>query len=418
MEASQNIKFRTSDIEEAVAAISKIYCPHQMELPRSYCGLSTTLEVVQCGLQPVVGLKYSTPVSVDAGRFPNLMLMQTCIDGKGLVRQGGISAVCRPNETLPLSPDVSTQLDFDARYVQRTVRLDIERLETLCSRWLNAPLEHPFRFELRPFSRQLEQAWAQAVTLMLAYERMNIILPEAAATSFDEFMLSLVLQQHLHNYSNDLRRPPGPVAPRVVREAEHWMRIGGSETSVSGIAARMGVSLRNLEVAFREWRQATPTQCLRKIRLEAARAELLDPSGTTSVTAVALNKGFFHLARFSAYYRVMFGEPPGPHASTEPPSKRMIFPCRRSRVGFTHQARVSRILFINKLPEQTHGRYCNGCRITIRSTGAPNSGAVIVTAAITFVRVIAGLNIWATVQILRDGSSSRCKEWRKLPLSG
>jgi transcriptional regulator GlxA family with amidase domain len=89
------------------------------------------------------------------------------------------------------------------------------------------------------------------------------------------------------------------------------MRIGGSEISVSSIAARMGMSLRKLEVAFREWRQATPTQCLRKIRLEAARAELLDPSGTTSVTAVALNKGFFHLARFSAYYRVMFGEPPG-----------------------------------------------------------------------------------------------------------
>jgi transcriptional regulator GlxA family with amidase domain len=100
-------------------------------------------------------------------------------------------------------------------------------------------------------------------------------------------------------------------APRVVREAEHFMRTDGPETSVSKIAARVGVSLRSLETGFREWRQSTPTQCLRKIRLDAARAELLAPSEFTTVTSVALANGFFHLARFSAYYRAAFGEPPG-----------------------------------------------------------------------------------------------------------
>jgi len=96
-----------------------------------------------------------------------------------------------------------------------------------------------------------------------------------------------------------------------MREAEHWMRTCGPETSVSKIAARVEVSLRSLEVGFREWRKSTPTQYLRKIRLEAARAELLSPSETTTVTSVALNQGFFHLPRFNAYYQVMFGEPPG-----------------------------------------------------------------------------------------------------------
>jgi AraC-like DNA-binding protein len=225
--------------------------------------------------------------------------------------QFAIGAVCRLNKTLPLSPGVSTQLDFDARYVQRTVRLDIVGMETLCSRWVNAPLDHPLRFELRPFSRHLEQAWAHAVTLMLTYARMNITLPEPAAASFDEFLLSLVLQQHPHNYSEDLFRQSGATTPRIVREAEHWMRTGGPEASVSKIAARVGMSLRSLEAGFREWRQSTSTQYLRKIRLEAARADLLSPSETTTVTSVALNQGFFHLPRFSAYYQGMFGEPPG-----------------------------------------------------------------------------------------------------------
>jgi len=43
--------------------------------------------------------------------------------------------------------------------------------------------------------------------------------------------------------------------------------------------------------------------------------ELVAPSESTTVTAVALNNGFFHLARFSAYYRKQFGETPGPDAA-------------------------------------------------------------------------------------------------------
>jgi hypothetical protein len=43
--------------------------------------------------------------------------------------------------------------------------------------------------------------------------------------------------------------------------------------------------------------------CRRSVRLDAARAELLEPSESTTVTSVALANGFFHLARFSAYYR-------------------------------------------------------------------------------------------------------------------
>jgi len=126
-----------------------------------------------------------------------------------------------------------------------------------------------------------------------------------------EAVAALVLARHPHNYTDDLRRLSGAAAPRIVREAEYWMRTGGSEISVSKVAARVGVSLRSLEAGFREWRQSTPTQYLRKIRLEAARGELLAPSDSTSVTSVALGNGFFHLARFSAYYRVAFGETPG-----------------------------------------------------------------------------------------------------------
>src|SRR5437867_6764310 len=111
--------------------------------------------------------------------FGSLMLMMTCVDGSATAVQQGSSAVWRRGQTLPVSPGLSTQLDFDGRFAQTSVRLDIERLETLCSRWLNFPLDRPLRFELRPFSAELETAWAQVVALILAYEQLTIVLPQA-----------------------------------------------------------------------------------------------------------------------------------------------------------------------------------------------------------------------------------------------
>jgi transcriptional regulator GlxA family with amidase domain len=101
------------------------------------------------------------------------------------------------------------------------------------------------------------------------------------------------------------------VATRLCREAEYWMRAGGAELTVSAIAAKVGVSLRSLETGFRNWHKSTPTEYLRNIRLQAARAELLAPTESTTVTSAALGNGFFHLPRFSAHYRVAFNETRG-----------------------------------------------------------------------------------------------------------
>jgi AraC-like DNA-binding protein len=309
--APENMRLRTSDLDEAIEAVTRVYCPHDVVIrgPGAH-GVTSTLQVLRGGVQPLVQLKYSTSVSIDAGDFPRLMLMMTCVEGSAKALQGDSKAAWHRDQTLPLSPGQVTLLDFDPRFAQLGVRLDIERLEGLCARWLNAPLDKPLRFELRPFSPKLESAWAQAVELLLRYEQAGIALPQAAASSFDEFMLSLVLAQHPHNYSEALQAPAGMLEPRIVREAEHVMRIGGLDLSVSEVAAQVGVSLRSLEAGFREWRQTTPTQYFRKLRLEAARTELRNPSSSTTVTSAAFASGFFHLARFSAYYRTQFGESP------------------------------------------------------------------------------------------------------------
>jgi AraC-like DNA-binding protein len=88
------------------------------------------------------------------------------------------------------------------------------------------------------------------------------------------------------------------------------MKSAGPDISIGEIARDLRISLRSLELGFREARNMTPTQVHRQFRLEAARQALLDPKETTTVTSVAVTFGFLHLARFSQYYQSMFNEVP------------------------------------------------------------------------------------------------------------
>jgi AraC-like DNA-binding protein len=310
MAEMNKLRLQTSDLSETVHMVSRVYCPHEVHIRGSNHGLTSRLEVLRGGDQPVISLRYSTPVRIDAGDFHRLMLMMTCVGGSGTAQQNSDTVVWHRGQTIPLSPNLGTLFDFDGAFAHSSVRLDIGHIEELCARRLNQPLERPLKFDLTPFSSELEAAWQRAVELLLGYEAAGTQLPEAATKNLNDFMMSLVLDLHPHNYSDALRRPHALAAPRVIREAEALMRASSAGTSISDIASTLGVSVRGLEAGFREWKQTTPMQYLRQVRLESVRASLLNPSASTSVTEVALDNGFVHLARFSAYYRAAFGEYP------------------------------------------------------------------------------------------------------------
>jgi AraC-like DNA-binding protein len=308
-EPAAKVKLSTVDLSEAIAAVSYVYCPHEVKILGSNHGVKTTLEALEQARHRIVSLRYSAPVHIDAGNFDHLMLMMTCVDGTALAAQGSSKAQWRRGQTLPFSPNIRSHLKFDRTFAQRAVRLDIDSMEALCSRISNCALDQPLRLELRPFAPELEAAWQEAVRLLLKYDELGIELPPAAALHLEEFIGTLILERHPHNYSDALAGRHRAATPRLVKEAEQMMRTEQLQT-ISLVAKKLGVSLRTLELGFRQCRQSTPTQFLRQLRLDAARAQLRSPSASTTVTSVALANGFPHLARFSAYYRAAFNEYP------------------------------------------------------------------------------------------------------------
>jgi AraC-like DNA-binding protein len=304
------LRLRTADLDETIDAVTRIYCPHSVHVHGGTRGLSSELEVSHAGALRIVDLKYSARVHIEAGDFDDLMLIMSCTSGWASTRQGGSEASWVRGQTLPLCPDMPSQLDFDSDFAQRSVRIDLALLDELCGRRLGRPVEDPVRFLLVPFSRELENAWQGAMNLLLNYETAGIQLPPHASKAFDEFMVSLLLDLAPHNYSDEIKRPHALAVPRVLREAERLMREANGLASVHEIAAAVAVSVRSLEAGFRQWKQETPVAFMRRLRLAAAREQLAQAGARTTVTDVALRSGFLHLSRFAQYYLAAFNEHP------------------------------------------------------------------------------------------------------------
>jgi AraC-like DNA-binding protein len=98
----------------------------------------------------------------------------------------------------------------------------------------------------------------------------------------------------------------------VVKAAEDYALSHADErVYVTDLCRAAAVSERALEYAFKEVMGSTPVAYLIRLRLHRVRqALLLATHGTTTVSAVALDWGFWHFGEFSRAYKDCFGELP------------------------------------------------------------------------------------------------------------
>jgi len=302
---------RTRNLDEAIDAVSKVYCPHTVEVMGPVGEVDAFLEINHPTSQPVVSLSYSAPVKIDAQNFSRLFLVMGCENGAAAATQEYHSAEWTRGQTVPFSAGFDTHLWFDRAFVQRGVRLDIDKLEAQCARWIGRPLDQPLRFALRPFSDELERLWRRTLAYLWSSEEGGLPLTGAAKNAFDEYLLTLLLHHHPHSYSDEMAEKDSAPVPGIVRRAERYMSDNAQvPITVSDVAAHLGVSLRTLQAGFRQWRNTTPRAHLQLVRLQLVRDELQRSDAEANVTLIAMRHGFVHLGRFSAQYRAAFGEQP------------------------------------------------------------------------------------------------------------
>jgi len=98
----------------------------------------------------------------------------------------------------------------------------------------------------------------------------------------------------------------------IVRTCEDLtLKLDGRRPYLSELCEAANVSERTLQYAFSDIIGMSPLTYLHRLRLHRARDELRKAEkGTTTVTDVALNWGFWHFGEFSRAYRNCFGEAP------------------------------------------------------------------------------------------------------------
>lgn len=108
----------------------------------------------------------------------------------------------------------------------------------------------------------------------------------------------------------------------IVKAAEEFALSQDCETIyVSDLCRAAGVSERTLEYAFKEIIGLAPMAYLIRVRLHRVRRALLAAThGSTTISAEALNCGFWHFGDFSRAYKACFGERPSETLRRKPGS--------------------------------------------------------------------------------------------------
>jgi AraC family ethanolamine operon transcriptional activator len=185
---------------------------------------------------------------------------------------------------------------FGPEFVQRN-SLDVARLEGLFMAPLNSQQNALFCRWLSGTLTRLSQTFdpptREALTQQLLEDCLFIL--DNACVCLDQ---------------GALQRRAGERA--IMKRVGEWAADTPEEhLNLLELSQVAGVSLRQLQHAFKTYTGMAPTQWLRLRRLNSAYRELLSRTPTqTTVAEVAMHWSFWHLGRFSSSYRALFKELP------------------------------------------------------------------------------------------------------------
>jgi AraC-like DNA-binding protein len=139
----------------------------------------------------------------------------------------------------------------------------------------------------------------------------SMLTNEVAIQSYEEHLAWGLLLGLPHSHSDRLLRRRAAAAPANVKRAEEFMRANAREPlTIEAIANPAGCSVRALQLAFRRFRGTTPMAALQRIRLDAARAEVLRIERGQSLARIAAEHGFSNPSRFAQLFRRTYGAYP------------------------------------------------------------------------------------------------------------
>lgn len=298
--------FEASDPDEARSLLSTVLSEGTTRVTGDPGGFRMTHVARGAGPLSTATLT-QTPGVEHRGRPPGRLLVGRVLSGRLERETCGESLRARAGDVFLLAPP---DRSFTVRWADvaiQLVHLDADVLSAV------APDRRTFFTGYRPVS----PAAARHCAGLLAYLSDGLLCDKdtAASALLVDHAARLLGATLLTTFPNTV---DGGVdqetsAPAALRRALAFVEGHAHEPiGLADIASAAHVTPRTLQLTFRQRLATTPTEYLRRVRLDRAHQELLvaDPSAGVTVTAVAKAWGFFHEGRFAVRYRDVYGRSP------------------------------------------------------------------------------------------------------------
>ncbi len=310
-------RFLELSVDEPAAARSTIanrYCSYRERGPTADAIAPIVLHSVVCGPFAVSTLTFGRNIEIEPDDLGACLLITTTTKGRAGMTAGQANYYGGgPGSTVLSVASDRPRFHYDPAAEVLKVQLDHRRVSAACWRMMRYPGRAPLRFETAMRDSHALTRWFMLLDFVVTtLNESDAALREYLAPSIEEMLTVTLLDTQPHNYTAELHRSNGVIAPKQLRRAVEFMEARlGQALTLAEIAEAADCSIRSLSRAFSAFRQTTPMQHLNHLRLEKVRTELLsDADAATTISTIALRYGFGHLSAFNQQYRRRYGETP------------------------------------------------------------------------------------------------------------
>lgn len=307
----------TREVAEAVSAVSALLGNASLRIhPDDRDEFQVTLNAARFLDVTMAYLDFRAPTRLVIERGADIFAVHVTTHDSATVAIDGEERELSAFSGLIANPGDRHTIQLAADCPQLIIRIEREAVERQLTRMLGRSLDRPIAFE-RTFDLMSDEAvrWHGALQLLSSevISQRSLIQKGIGAGALEELIISTLLYIQPSNFAQSVRNPQYSSGRVAVRRSMRYVDEHLAEPiTMDDLARHACVSVRAIQMGFREDLDTTPVAYIRERRLEKVRATLMDSIAADGVTVsgVAQRWGFNNAGTFSVRYRERFGETP------------------------------------------------------------------------------------------------------------
>jgi AraC-like DNA-binding protein len=303
----------TTDVDDAHQKIADLFCGHDLVPQTRGTSVDMKLRSLHRGDIGIEFLDYGADVRISPEGLENFHLIQIPLAGHAHMEVGSSSVDSSPKTATVPPIDRPFTMTWDRGTPHLIVYVSRLALASVAAQLYGRDPENSVKLG---YAMDLTGPAGRAFLRSVVELHDDMISQEPrTAPGFVQKLLADTMVSRLllaMDPATDVDHSSPASESRLIRQFRELLeRHASEELAVPDIAENLGVSVRTLQLALRSEVGATPSELLRRVRLDRARELLLAAApGQETIVSIAERCGFSHQGRFSALYLDTFGELP------------------------------------------------------------------------------------------------------------